>query len=157
MNRNLTVFTPEFHILDLLPNQTWILSLSNSLDHIYHLDSPFSLPTLFFDGSAQSIDLVCQRIVTGSVGHSVAAGGFGPGGIGNSSVVVSVCSAVECMGCSAGGAEHLAVIGLANHHPVFFYIFTNGEIQSPSTFFFYLLQCHSSTGDHCFMGLCLNF
>ena len=100
---------------------TQILSLNNNLDHICHLVSPFSLPTLFFDGSMLHIDLVCQRIVTRSAGSSVAgdtgnlaagnavhlaaAGGFGPGGIGNS-VVVVVCLAIECIGCSAGGAEH---------------------------------------------------
>ena len=116
---NLTVFTTEFHILVPLPNLTEIQSLSNNLDHVCHLVSPFSLPTLFFDGSALHIDLVCQRIVTRSVGSSaavgtgnlvagnvvclVAAGGFGPGGIGNSSVLVAVCLPIECMGVFCWG------------------------------------------------------
>ena len=47
-----------------------------------------------------------------------AAGGFGPAGIGNSSVVVAVCLAIECMGCSAEGIEHFVGFGgLANHYP----------------------------------------
>ena len=131
--KNLTVFTPEFHILVLPPNLTQILSLNNNLDHICHLVSPFSLPTLFFYGFALHIDLACQRTVTWSAGSSLAWGtgnlaagnavhlaavvGFGPGGIGNSSVVVAVGLAIECTGCSAGGADHFVVVGLANHHP----------------------------------------
>ena len=156
-----------------LPNLTQILSLNNNLDHICHVVSPFSLPTVFFDGSALHIDLVFQRIVTQSAGSSAAGGagnhvagnavhlaadeGSGPGGIGNSSLVVAVCLAIECMGCSAGGTEHLLLLALQITFPVFFCIFTNGAIWSPSTFLFYLLQCCSSTGDCCFMGLCLNF
>ena len=125
--RNLTVFTPEFHILVLHPNMTQVLSLNNNLDHICHLLSPFSLPTLFFDGSALHVDLVCQRTVTRSAGSSATgctgnlvarnAVCLGPGGIGNSSVVVAMCLAIECNGCSAGGTEHFVVVGLANHHP----------------------------------------
>ena len=126
--KNITVFTLEFHILAPLPNLTQIWSSSNILDHTCHLVSPFSLPTLFFDGSALCIDLVCQKIVTGSTGsfaargagshvagnavHLAAAGGFGSGDIGNSSVVVAVCHPIECMGCSAGGAKHFVVVVL---------------------------------------------
>ena len=92
------------HILALLPSPIQIQNLSNSLDHIYHLVSLFSLPTLFFDGFALYNNLVCQKIVTRSAGSSVAAGCFGARGIGNSSVVAAVCLVFECMGCSAG--EH---------------------------------------------------
>ena len=113
--RNFPVFTPEFHILAPLPNLTKIMSLNNNLHHICHLVSPFSLPTLFFDGSPLHVNLVCQWIVTRNAVHLVDAGGLGPGGIGNSSVVVAVCLAIECMGCSAGGTEHF--VGLTNHHP----------------------------------------
>ena len=56
-------------------------------------------------------------LVAGNALHLVAAGGFGPGDIGNSYVLVVVCLAVECTGCSTGGAEHFVVVGLANHHP----------------------------------------
>ena len=64
-------------------------------------------------------------------------GGFGPGDIGNSSVVVAVCIVIECTGCSAGGTEHFVVVGLANHHPSpLLYVFTKGAIWSPSTFLF---------------------
>ena len=95
--RNLTVFTPKFHILVLHPNLTQIQSSSNNLDHICHLVSPYSLPTLFFDAPALCINPVYQRIVTGSTGsfvavgtgnlvagsavHLVAAGSFGPGAL----------------------------------------------------------------------------
>ena len=51
--KNLTVFTLEF-----LLNPTQIWSLSNNLDHICHLVSQFSLPTLFFEISALCINLV---------------------------------------------------------------------------------------------------
>ena len=142
--KNLTVITLEFHILAPLPNPIQIQRLSNNLDHICHLYSPFSLPTLFFDGSALCIGLVYQRIMTGSTGsfvtggagscavgnavHLAAAGGFGPGDIGNSSLVVAVCLEMECMGCSAGGTEHFVVVVLANHHPsplLYFYKWGN--------------------------------
>ena len=129
MKRILTVFTLEFHILAPLPNLTQIQSLSNNLDHICHL----------------VVNLVYQRIVTGSTGsfvaghagslvpenavHLAAAGGFGPGNVGNSSVVVTMCLVIECMGCSAGGTEHFVVVVLANHHPSpLLYFFTNGAI-----------------------------
>ena len=143
--RNLTVFTSEVHILALLPNLTQIHSSNNNLDHICHLVSPSSLPTLFFDRSALRIDVVCQRIVTRSAGsyvagctgnlaagnalHLAAVGCFGPGGIGNSLVLVPVCLAIEHTGCSAGGAEHFVVVGLANHHP------------SPLLYFLQMGQC----------------
>ena len=39
--------------------------------------------------------------------HLAAVEDFWPGGIGNSSVVVGVCLAIECMGYSAGGTKHL--------------------------------------------------
>ena len=158
MNRNLIVFTSEFYILVLLPNLTQILNLNNNLDQICHLVSPFSLPTLFFDGSALCIDLVCQTNVTGSTASSAAAGGFGLGGIGNSSVAVAVWLAVECTGhflLRALGI--LLLLALQITIPVLFYIFTNGAIWSPSTFLFYLLQCHSGMGDHSFIRQCLNF
>ena len=58
--RNLTVFTPEIHILAPLPNLTQIVSLNNNLDHICHLVSPFSLPTLFFDGSVLCTNLISE-------------------------------------------------------------------------------------------------
>ena len=142
--KNLTVFTLEFHTLAPLPNLTHILSLNNNLNHICHLVSPSFLLTLIFDRSALCIDLVCQRIVTGSTGSSVAVGagnlaaenavcltaaaGFGPGDIGNSSVVVVVCLAIEFMGYSAGCTEHFVVVCLANHHPsplLYFYKWGN--------------------------------
>ena len=97
----------------LLPSLIQIQNLSNSLDHLYYLISPFSLPTLFFDGYALHNNLVCQKIVIGSTGSFAVAGGFGAGGVGNSSVMAAVCLVFECMGCSAGGTEHF---DLANHH-----------------------------------------
>ena len=159
--KNLTVFTPEFHILAPLPNPTQIQSLSNNLDHIFHLVSPFSLPTLFFDESALHINLVYQRIVIGSAGSFVAgetgtlvtgnavclvaAGGFGPGDVGNSSVVVAVCLATECTGCSSGGTEHFVVF-LASHHPSpLLYFYRWGNLVSIHILF-YLLRHHSGTG-----------
>ena len=137
--RNLTVFTAEFHIFIPLSNLSQILSLNKNLGQICHLVFPFSLPTLFFDRSALCINLVCQRIFTRSAGSSVAggagnpaarnavclvgAGGLGPGGIGNSSVVVAVCLAIECMGCSAGALSILLLLALQITIPVPFYIF----------------------------------
>ena len=55
--------------------------------------------------------------MTGSARISAVAGSLGPVGIGNISVVAVVCLVFECMGCSAEGTEHFAVVGLANHHP----------------------------------------
>ena len=149
VNRNLTVFTPEFHILVLLPNLTQIQSLNNSLDNICHLVSPFSLPTLFFDGFALCIDLVHQRIVTRSTGSSVAAGGFGPGGVGNSSIVVAVCLAVECMGYSAGG--HCA-FGC----PLLYFL-QMGQFGPHPHFSFICFGATVAWGIAVLWGLCLNF
>ena len=53
------IFISKSHILALLPSPILIQNLSNSLDHIYHLVSPFSPPTLLFDGFALHNDLVC--------------------------------------------------------------------------------------------------
>ena len=108
--------------------------LRNSLNHIYHLVTPFSIPILFFDIFAPHNKWVCQKIVTGSAGSSAVPGGYR--GVGNFSVVAAACLLFECMGCSAWGAEHF---DLANHHPSPLYIFTNGAIWSPSTFFCCLL------------------
>ena len=115
MNRTLKVFTPKFHILVLLPSPTQTQNVNNSLDHIYHLVSLFSLPTLFFDGFALHNDLVCQKIVTQSGGSSV---------VGNFSLVVAVCPVSECMGCSAKDV----VADLVIHHPsplLYFYKWGN--------------------------------
>ena len=86
---------------------------------------------------------VCQGIVTGSAGSSVAwgagnlvawnalclaAGGSGSEGIRNSSIVVALCLVVDYMVCSAGVTEHFVVVGLANHHPsplLYFYKWGN--------------------------------
>ena len=180
--KNLTVFMLEFHILVLLPNMTQILSLNNSLDHICYLVSPFSLPTLFFDGSALHINMVCQQIVTGSAEsfvagsagnlvagnagnlvagkavHLAAAGGFGPGSIGNSSVVATVCLAIECTGYSVGGIEHFVVVGLANHHPSPLLCFYKwGNMVPIHISLLFALVPQYGMGDLCFMGLCLNF
>ena len=97
----------------LHPSWIWIQNLSNSLNHIYHLVSPSSLPILFFDEFALHNNQVCQKIVTGSAGSSAVAGGFGAGGVGNFSVVAAVYLVFEHTGCSAGGTEHF---DLANHH-----------------------------------------
>ena len=134
------MFISKFHILALLPSQTQIQNLSNSLDHIYHLVSPFSLLTLFFDGFPLYNNWVCQKIVTRSAGSSAVAGGFGAGDIGNFSVVAAVCLVFECTGCFAGV---LSILTLQITIPVLFYIFTNGAIC--------LLWCHSGMGDWCFM------
>ena len=133
------------------------MNSNNNLYHICQLVSPFSLPTPFFDRSALHINLVCQRIVTGSTGNSahggtgnllagnavclVAAGGFGPGGVGNSSVVVAVCLAIECMGCFF----FVVVVGLANCHPsplLYFYKCGNLVPFHISLSFASVPQCH---------------
>ena len=44
------IFISKFHILALLPSPIQIQNLSNNLECINHLVSPFSLPTPFFDG-----------------------------------------------------------------------------------------------------------
>ena len=158
--KNLTVFTLEFHILAPFPNLIQIQSSINNLSHICHFFSPFSLPTLFFDGSVLHINLVYQRTMTGStgsfaaggagslaVGNTVclaAVGGFGPGDIGNSSLVVAVCLAIECMGCSAGGTEHFVVGVLANHHPSPLLYFYKWGSLVPIHISLYLVQWHGA-------------
>ena len=67
------------------------------------------------------------NLAAGNAVHLVAAEGFGPEGIGNSSIVVAVCLVIECMGYSAVDTEHF-VVGLANHHPsplLYFYKWDN--------------------------------
>ena len=90
--------TKILYLVLLLPSLNQIQNLNNSLDHIYHLVSPFSLPTLFFDGFALYSDKVCQRIVARSARSSVVTGGFGARGIGNFSVVVAGCLVFEYSG-----------------------------------------------------------
>ena len=110
MKEILISFTPKFHIYVPLPNLTWFLSLNNNPNHINHLVSPFSPPTLFLDRFVLHISLVCQMIVTNSTGssgvggtgnlafeivvHFVVVGSFGPGG--SASVVVHLMP--QCMG-----------------------------------------------------------
>ena len=81
--QNVTFFISKFHILVLLhPSLTLIQNSNNSLDHICHLVFLFAHPILFLNGSVLHNDQVCQMI--GSAESSVVAGGFVPGGIGNS-------------------------------------------------------------------------
>ena len=118
--------------------------LEYSPDHIYHLISPFSLPTLFIDIFAPHNDQVCQRIVISSAGSSAFAGDFGLG-------------VLEILQCWLLCALYLSVqdvlLGVLSIDSlqitvlVLFYIFTNGAIWFPSTFSFCLLWGHSGMGD----------
>ena len=148
------IFISKFHILALLPSPIQIQNLSNSLDHIYHLVSPFSLPNLFFDGFAPHNDWVCQQIVTKSTGNSVVDGGLG---LGTLEIFQLWLPCALCLSVQDGVLGVLSILTLQISIPVLFYIFTNGAIWSPSTFFFCLLWCHSSMGDWCFMGMCFDF
>ena len=124
-------------------------------DHIYHLVSPFSLPTIFFDGFALHNDWVCQNIVTGSAGSSAVAGGLGAGDIGNFSVVAAVCLVFECTGCSAGSTEHF---DLANHHPSpLLYFYKWGSLVPTHIFSFVCFGATAAWGIGVSWGCALTF
>ena len=127
----------------LLSSLTWIQNLSNSLDHIYHLVSPFSLPTLFFDEFALHNEWVCQTIVTRSAGSCAVAEGFGAGGIGNFSVVATVCLVFECTGCSVGA---LSILTLQITIPVLFYILQRGKFGPHPHFSFVCFSAIAAWG-----------
>ena len=81
----------------------------------------------------------------------VVAGGFGPGGVGNFSVVAAVHLVFECVGCSVEGA-----VDFVNHHPSPLLCFYKWGSFSPHPHFSICFRGHGSMGDCCFMGLWLN-
>ena len=155
-------------------NLTQSLNFLSDLDHICHFVFPFSLPTLFFDGSVQHINLVCQRIVDQEHWKFCSWGAgnlwlgmlyvlwllkvLGLGALENLLYWLLCALQLSAWDVLLGALSILLVLTLQITIPVLFlFILEMGAIWSPYTYLFYLLQCHSGTGDHCFMGLCLNF